>query len=213
MKVGKTRWVKGAFWVSFLMLVLWSAAAWAAETAPSGPIVHDTYLARLIQYLKTNFTRATWDLTMRWVNFLILVAVIVKYARAPVINFLKGKRQETARTIELIEEKKRTAEEKIREGQIKLQASKERLKLIHDRIISEGQRQKSMMIDAAKQESRIMLETAHSKIGGQIREAHQTIRTELVDSAIEQALEKLPRLVTDKDQDRMIKLWMEQSGR
>jgi F-type H+-transporting ATPase subunit b len=113
----------------------------------------------------------------------------------------------------VIEEKKRLAEEKVNAGQIKLQAGKERLKLIHDRIVSEGQRQKEKMIAAAKQEARIMLETAHTKIGGQIRDAHHTIRAELIEAATEKALEKLPRLITDQDHERMIRLWMEESER
>jgi len=199
-------------WATFLVLGVWAAVAWGAETGSSAPVVHDTYLARLITYLKTNFTRASWDLVMRWVNFLILVAVIVKYARAPVIAFLKGKRAETAHIIEEIEGKKQLAEEKIRERQIELQASKDRLKLIQDRIISEGQRQKEKMIAAAQQESRMMLETAHTKISGQIRDAHQTVRSELIELATEKAMEKIPQMLTKEDHDQMIRLWIEQSG-
>jgi len=200
-------------WATLLILGAWVAVAWGAETGASAPVVHDTYLARLITYLKTNFTRATWDLVMRWVNFLILVAVIVKYARAPVIAFLKGKRAETAHLIQEIEEKKRLAEEKIKERQIELQASKDRLKLIQDRIISEGQRQKDKMIAAAQQESRMMLATAHTKISGQIRDAHQTVRSELIEMATEKAMEKMPQILTKEDHDHMIRLWMEQSSR
>ncbi len=205
--------MKWCSWAALLVLGVWVAAAWGAESGSSATVVHDTYLARLITYLKTNFTRATWDLVMRWVNFLILVAVIVKYARTPLIAFLKGKRAETAHMIEEIEGKKRLAEEKIKERQIELQASKDRLKLIQDRIISEGQRQKEKMIAAAQQESRMMLETAHTKISGQIRDAHQTIRSELIELATEKAMEKMPQMLTKEDHDQMIRLWMDQSGR
>jgi hypothetical protein len=73
------------------LLGMWALDIWAAETGPSTQIFDDTYLARLIHYLKTNYSRATWDLTMRWVNFLILAVVIVKYSKQPLISFLKGK--------------------------------------------------------------------------------------------------------------------------
>ncbi len=202
---------KYCLWAALLIAGGWTAVSWGAETGSTSPAVHDTYLARVIEYLKTNYSRASWDLLMRWVNFLILVGVIVKYARAPVIAFLKGKRAETARAIEEIEGKKRLAEEKIKERQIELQASKDRLKLIQDRIISEGQRQKERMIDAAQQESRRMLETARAKIGGQIREAHKTLRSELIELATVKAMEKLPGMLTQEDHDQMVRLWMEQS--
>lgn len=210
MMTGGKRWT---LWIVLLVLGAWAAVAWGAETSSPSPAGDETSLARLMLYLKTHFSRATWDLVMRWVNFLILAAVIIKYARAPVIDFLKGKRAETARIIEDIEEKKRSAEDKIKARQIELQASKKRLKLIQDRIISEGQRQKEKMIADAQRESRMMLETAHTKVSGQIRDAHHTIRLELIEMATEKALEKMPLMITEEDHDQMIRLWIEQSGR
>jgi F-type H+-transporting ATPase subunit b len=196
-----------------LVLGALAAVAWGADTSSPPPAGDETSLASLVLYLKTHFSRATWDLIMRWVNFLILAAVIIKYARTPVIDFLKGKRAETARVIEEIEEKKRSAEEKIKARQIELQASKERLKLIQDRIISEGQRQKEKMIADAQKESRMMLETAHTKVSGQIRDAHHAIRSELIETATEKALERMPQMMTEEDHDQMVRLWFEQSGR
>ena len=201
--------------ILLLLLVLGCGAtiAWCDETGASSESVPSTYLDSLIQYLKINFSRASWDLMMRWINFLILTAVIIKYARAPVTAFLKDKRTETARTIEEIERKKQLAEEKIKARQIELQASKERLKLIQDRIISQGQRQKEKMIAAAQQESRIMLEAAHTKISGRIRNAREIIRSEIIETATEKALQKMPAMMTKKDHDQLVHLWMEQSGR
>ncbi len=206
------RLLKISIWFILLALGTWATAAWAAETAPSSNAADNASLSQLIQYLKTNYTRATWDLVMRWVNFLILVAVIIKYARAPVMGFLKGKQAETARAIERIEAEKQLAEQKVREGRIKLQASQKRLELIRDRIVSEGQRQKAKMIDAAKHESRIMLESARSRVDNQIRDAYQIIRAELIESAAEKAMAKLPRLMTDQDHERMVGLWMDKAG-
>jgi F-type H+-transporting ATPase subunit b len=206
------RLLKISVWIFLLALGTWATAAWAAETASSSNAADKSSLSQLVQYLKTNYTRATWDLVMRWVNFLILVAVIIKYARAPVMGFLKGKQAETARAIERIEAEKQLAEQKVREGRIKLQASQKRLELIRDRIVAEGQRQKAEMIDAAKQESRIMLASARSRVDNQIRDAFQVIRVELIESATEKATAKLPRLMTDQDHERMVGLWMDKAG-
>jgi F-type H+-transporting ATPase subunit b len=213
MKSGLPLWLRHTVWIVLFSLAVWTAAAWAADAVPSAKITYDTYLARFFQYLKENYTRDAWDLLMRWVNFLILVAVIVKYARAPMLDFLKGKRAETAKTFELIDEKKRVAEEKIKDGRMQLQASHERLKLIQDRIVSEGQRQKEKMIAAAEIESRLLLESARAKVDNQIRDAYQRIRIELVESATEKAISKLPDLMTDQDHERMLGIWLEASER
>ncbi|MGD8834965.1 MAG: ATP synthase F0 subunit B [Desulfobacteraceae bacterium] len=201
-----------SLWITVLALGSLATAVWATETAPPSNAADNAFFSQLIQYLKTNYTRATWDLVMRWVNFLILVAVIIKYARTPVVGFLRGKQAETARAIERIEAEKQLAEQKVRQGRIKLQASQQRLDMIRDRIVSEGQRQKAKMIDAAKHESRIMLESARSRVDNQIRDAYQVIRAELIELAAEKAMSKLPRLMTDQDHERMVGLWMDSAG-
>jgi F-type H+-transporting ATPase subunit b len=159
------------------------------------------------------FTRATWDLFMRWVNFLILAGLIVKYARTPVANFLKGQQAETARSIQRMEEKKRDAEEIIREGKSKLQDSKAQIERIAERMVSEGRRRKTEMIEDAKKESRMLLDSAQTRIEHQIQEASRTIRGELIEAAVEKTLIKLPKMISEKDNERMIDLWMEEALR
>jgi F-type H+-transporting ATPase subunit b len=155
------------------------------------------------------FTRATYDLIMRWVNFTILVVLIVKYARRPVISFLKDKRTEVKQSIEQLKTEKRQAEAKIREIEIELEAGKERLSLIKDRIVADGQRRKEQLIEAATKQSAIMLTTAGHKIDAQIRERKQQLRSELVDMATDIAFKKLPERISNDDQERLLKNWID----
>ena len=159
------------------------------------------------------FTRADWDLIMRWVNFIILAAVIIKYASQPLSDFLKGRKEEVARTLERYETRKNEAEAKISESRQLLEASEERLTQIKERIVSEGERRKSEMIASAQQESRIMLETAQHKIESQIRETYGRIKGELIDAATEHALAKIPAALTTDDHDNFVRLWMEAAAR
>lgn len=155
------------------------------------------------------FTRSDWDLIMRWVNFIILAAVIIKYASQPLSDFLKGRKEEVARTLERFETRKNEAKAKIAEGQQLLEASEERLAQIKERIVSEGERRKAEMIASAQQESRIMLETAQQKIEGQIRETYGRIKAELIDAATEHAMAKIPAALTAADHDNLVRLWIE----
>lgn len=155
------------------------------------------------------FTRADWDLIMRWVNFIILAAVIIKYASKPLSDFLNGRKEEVARTLEKYETRKNEAMAKITEGRQLLEASAERLAQIRDRIVSEGERRKSEMIATAQQESRLMLETAQQKVEGQIRETYGRIKAELIDAATEHALAKIPAALTAGDHDKWVRLWIE----
>jgi F-type H+-transporting ATPase subunit b len=156
----------------------------------------------------SGFTRESYDLLMRWVNFIILAFLIVKYARRPVANFLKEKRNEISSLVEQYEAEKKEALDKIRESQIQLETSQERLELIKEKIVAEGQRRKEQLIADAKEESRLLLDSARQKIQGQIREAYHTLRAELIDEAAEKALIKLPGMVTQEDQERFIRQWL-----
>lgn len=184
-----------------VVVVLWSGVSLAGQ-ADSGNI-----FMRGINYI--NEHRQTWDLVMRWVNFIILAVVISKYARAPLAQFFKEKRAETSLTIKQLEEKRADAELKIHDGQIQLKSSQDKLVLIKERILAEGQKRKEKIIEEARQESRLMLTTAQVKIENQIRDAAEKIKIELIDMAVQRAEAKLPQLLARPDHDRLIEQWMD----
>lgn len=186
-------------------VVLWSGVSLAGQ-AGSGNI-----FMRGINFINEN--RQAWDLILRWVNFIILAGVIIKYARAPLAQFFREKRAETSLTIKQLEEKRAEAEQKIRDGQIQLKSSQDKLALIKQRILAEGQKRKEKIIEAARQESRLMLTTAQVKIENQIRGAAETIKIELIDMAVQRAEAKLPQLLARQDHDRLIEQWMDAADR
>jgi len=159
------------------------------------------------------FTRHTYDLIMRYVNFAILAGFFIKYARRPIISFLKDKRAEVRQAIDDLEAKKRGIEKQILETQKELTMGQERLELVKDRIIAEGQRRKDELIADARSESAVLLESTQHKIEALLRDASARIRGELIDMAAEIALEKLPELVTLQDHDRWVQRWMEAAQR
>ena len=172
-----------------MVLMFWAANAWAADGF--------------------EFTRETYDLLMRWVNFIILAAVIIKFATRPIANFLKEKKDEVAIAIERLESQKQAAKLKLSECREQLTASDERLAQVKNKIIAEGESRKAQIIADAQNDSRIMLETARLRIAHQIREAHEQIKSELIDTAAEIALGRLPALLTVEDQNRLVDKWMQ----
>ena len=60
--------------------------------------------------------RSVFDLVMRWLNFGIIVFILVKYAKTPIKNFLLSRREELAQEIRKIEEEKEKANAKIQEA-------------------------------------------------------------------------------------------------
>ena len=152
--------------------------------------------------------RPTYDLIMRWVNFLILVFVIVKFARVPLRNFLSGQKDTITREIQEMEASRQAAQAKIKEIKQELEHITSRMETMKTRVAAQGQKRKQEIIETAQEESRIMLESAKVKIAGRINTAKQTIREEMVDIAVQLALQKLPQEITPTDNDSFLNQYL-----
>ena len=146
--------------------------------------------------------RSIFDLVMRWANFAILAFILIKYAKTPLKNFLGEKRQEIAHQINKIEREKEMAEQKIKETLKVLEDSKIRFAKLKQRIIEDGENKKEKIIAEARQESQILMESARKKIDNQFLEAQKALKSELVEMALNLAVEKLPAKITDEDNQK-----------
>jgi F-type H+-transporting ATPase subunit b len=173
---------------AFALLLFGSTAALAAETA--------------------NNWRSTFDLVMRWLNFLIIVFVLVKYGRKPIRDFFSNRRKEIDQQIKKYEQQKEATAKKIEEANKLLKNSVARFEKIKKRIIEDGEKKKQQVIEDARQESMILLRGTRQKIENQITEARNLIRSELIDSAIALAEKKLPKEITAVDEQKLIDQFM-----
>ena len=148
--------------------------------------------------------RPIFDLVMMWVNFGIFAFIIVKYSRAPLVNFLKGQKEKVDQNINRIEEKKEEISAEVRVAIDTLDENKLRMQKLKERIILQGERRKQEIIDNALLESQIMLKEAKRKIDDQILQAHKAIRAEMVDMAVSLAVKKLPAEITSADNQKFI---------
>jgi F-type H+-transporting ATPase subunit b len=146
--------------------------------------------------------RPIFDLVMRWLNFGIIVFILVKYARTPIKDFLLSRREEVARDIEMVEEKKEAANKKIQDAARMLDESEVRFARVKKRIIQEGQTKKQKLIEDAQQESKILFESTMKKIENQLLDAKRAFKSELVDTAISLAMKRLPDEITTEDNQK-----------
>jgi len=176
----------------FAVLLLCSTGALAAET--------------------TNNWRSTFDLVMRWLNFVIIAFVLVKFGRKPLKDFLSNRREEIDHQIKKYEQQKEAAAEKIEETNKLLKNSITRFEKVKKRIIEDGEKKKQQIIEDARQESMILLTGTRQKIENQIVEARNLIRSELIESAIALAQQRLPEEITAVDEQKLIDNFMESTA-
>lgn len=156
--------------------------------------------------------RPTYDIIMKWVNFGILVLIFFKFARRPLINFLSGKKDEISLQIKKLEDDKDRLSQRVRESERDMEENVVRLEELKERIVQMGERRKLEIIEDARQESGMVIESTKQKIEGRIIRARERLRAEIVDAAAEIALEKLPGLVTEEDNQKLLEQFMAQAA-
>jgi F-type H+-transporting ATPase subunit b len=160
----------------------------------------------------TSSWRSTFDLVMRWVNFVIIAFVLIKFGRKPIKDFLSNRREKIDQQIKKYEQQKEATEEKIKEANRMLKDSAARFEKIKTRIIEDGEKKKQKIIEDARQESMILLAGTRQKIEYQIVEARNLIRSELIESAIALAEQRLPEEITAADEQKLIDHFMENTA-
>jgi len=152
--------------------------------------------------------RPTYDIIMRWVNFGILAFIFFKFARRPLKNFLSDKKNEISLQIKKLEDEKDRLLQRVRKAETEMEENVVRLEELKQRIVQTGERRKLEIIEDARQESRMIIESAKQKMEGRIIQARNRLRAEMIDTAAEMALDKLPDLVTEDDNRKLLEQFM-----
>ena len=146
--------------------------------------------------------RPIYDEVLLWFNFGIIVFVFIKYGKTPLMNFLHGRKEKIAREIAQIEEKKKQAADKVTEINKMVDESNARFAKIKDRIVEQGERKKAEIIESAQNQSKTMLENAKQRIDFQFVQAKSILRKELIDTALNLAMERIPKEITPEDNEK-----------
>lgn len=153
--------------------------------------------------------RPTYDLILRWINFGIIVFVIVKYAKRPIMNFLRGQKDKLAQEIHQLENEKNDAKAKIEETLEAVNESEMRFSELKDRIIQQGEKKKAEIIASAQNQSKMMLADAKRRVDSHFLQAKNEFKAELIDKAMDMATERLPKEITPQDNDKFTRLFLE----
>ena len=190
----------------FKTITVW--CVWAVAVAAG---LHLTELNALASESGGNW-RTTYDVVMIWLNFGIFAFLLIKFLKAPLMNFLRGRKDELASEINQLEEKRELISLKIDETQQQLEKSEALFEDIKARIISQGEEKKNELIESARKESHLMIEQTNVRIENQILQAKKKFKSEMIDLAISLALQRLPGEVTEADHQRLLDRYIEQAS-
>ena len=146
--------------------------------------------------------RPIYDEVLLWFNFGIIVFVFIKYCKTPLMNFLHGRKEKIAQEIERIEEKKKQAADKVIEINKMVDESKARFAKIKNRFVEQVERKKAEIIESAQNQSKTMIVNAKRRIESHFEQAKNEFRAELIDKAVDLALERFSKEMTPEDNEK-----------
>ena len=153
--------------------------------------------------------RPIYDVIMRWINFGILAYFLVKVVGPILVNFLSDQQADIRSKIEKTQKEKDDIIVKLKEAKESLENSGPRLEEIRSRIVEQGEIRKREIIEDANEQSRLMMKNARLRIDNMIGQARQKLVVELLDMAMEKAVERLPGEITEEDNQRLVEKYLD----
>lgn len=148
--------------------------------------------------------RKLWDNILLWVNFGILAFVFLRYAKKPLMGYLRGVQTEVEE--ELNEIKTRFNEAKslmdVEEGKLKnIQA---RVDEIRENMLELGEREKERIIEEGRIAAEKMIQNARDYAQYRIDLARKALADEMVDLAFYMVEEKLTKGISEEENENLV---------
>jgi F-type H+-transporting ATPase subunit b len=153
---------------------------------------------------KLSSGRRLWDNIMLWVNFGILVFFFLKYARKPLMDFLRGIRDKIKKDLDTIEKQFESAESQMNAESAKIEEIDQHIEALRQNIIEMGKKEKERIIEQAKQTAKRMIEDAEAYSGYQLAKARKELSDKMVDIAISMVKERLVMGISEQDNEKLI---------
>lgn len=144
------------------------------------------------------------------VNFLVLVILLYKLLKKPVVNFFVSRRENLIRQYEELLNKKKEAEARYLELQEKIKNLKSEAEAIYQNYVEQGMKEREKIIEEAKLQAERIKEQAQVYIAQEMEKAKDLLRVELAMESIKLAEELLRKNITPEDQKVLFKNFIEQ---
>jgi len=128
------------------------------------------------------------DSAIIWVNFLIVVLLLVKFAAKPLMDFIKSRKKIASSELSRLETEKEKISGELDKTMRIINEKKSLLADTEENITRQGEILKAGIIKEAEIDSELILEKAKKEAEKKIKQATEKLRTEVID----EVFDKLP---------------------
>jgi len=152
----------------------------------------------------SNAGRKLWDNILLWVNFGILAFLFLKFARKPLMDYLRGVRTEVQDELGEVGAQFDKAKTLKDAEQEKLDKIGESIDKIRESILELGRREKERIIKEGKIAAQKIIEHAENYSRYRIDLARKALADEMVDLAFSMVEETLKKGISKKENEDMV---------
>jgi len=151
-----------------------------------------------------------WGAAGKIVNFAILVGTLIYLLRAPVSDYLSRRRTQVRADLDAAEAMKQSAAAQIAEMEAKLKALPRELAELKARGQAEIAAEEARIRQLTEAERVRLVEQVRREIDQQVRMAQRALLEHAADLSVSVAEKKIKRDITDEDQARLVRTYLEQ---
>lgn len=144
------------------------------------------------------------DWVWRFVNFAILVVLLVKFAGKPLKNFFQQRKELIEKSIRESQEAKELARKALAEVEERLKLKDKEVEEILSIAKVSGESERARLIEESERMKVRILEQAKSNIDHEVKLAKEAIKAEAVEASVQLAEEKIKARLTTAEQDRLL---------
>jgi len=155
-----------------------------------------------------------WDLFFRFINFALLVIILIwALKKVDVKKFFSARIEEIRQRLNDLKKGKEEAENRYRDLESKLKEFEGKRKDIIEQFKNEGLAEKEKIIAEARERVKQIIEQAELTIQQEIQSARDRLKQDVVDLAAQKAEEIISKELTEEDQDRLVNEFIERVGK
>jgi F-type H+-transporting ATPase subunit b len=154
------------------------------------------------------------DLLYRWINFTLLVIIlVVVLKKVNIKQYFISRIEGIKKELDDLKKQREAAEGKARDLENKLKAFEGERKEILAQYRADGLAEKERILAEARDRAKQIVEQAEVSIQFEMQTAKEKLREEVVALAAQRAEEIIAHEMTDKDQDRLVNDFIEKLGK
>jgi F-type H+-transporting ATPase subunit b len=152
------------------------------------------------------------DIIFQLLMFIILLALLKKYAWGPLVGIMKQREDHIANEIEAAEKSRVEANKFLEETRQELKKAREDAQALIENAKKQGERQKDEIIAAARQEAERLKESAKAEINRQKEQAVAELREQVASLSVLIASKVIEKELSEQDQEKLIQDFIKEAG-